>query len=305
MKITQVLVSDILNKIQKYEDEVGKVTSRGEHLRSVNSIQPAFEAEPEALSWINIGRPDQQKILDETKADVLVVGTEINFDNPSKKTLLICDNPKLVFSIIVSLLVAEENFAGIHPSAVIDPNAKIGDQVTIGANCFIGEVTILEKTFISDGCSLHDGVHIGRNVTIGPGTRIGWAGYGYADGKSGVKIQFPHIGGVQIEDDVEIGANSCIDRGSLGDTVIKKGAKIDNLVHIAHNVVIGENASVVALSMIGGSVHIGRQAYIAPSSTIRDAISVGDESFVGLGATVTKPVPPGETWAGVPAKKIR
>jgi len=117
--------------------------------------------------------------------------------------------------------------------------------------------------------------------------------------------RFPHIGGVQIEDDVEIGANTCIDRGTLGNTRIRKGAKIDNLVHIAHNVDVGENTAIIANAMIAGSTKIGANTWIAPSACLRDAINIGKDATVGLAALVTKDIPDGELWAGFPARKIR
>jgi len=113
------------------------------------------------------------------------------------------------------------------------------------------------------------------------------------------------VGGVIIEDNVDIGANTCIDRGTLGHTYIKEGAKIDNLVHIAHNVIIGRNTTVIANAMIGGSTIIGDNVWIAPSSTLRDGITIGNSSTVGLAALVTKTIPENEVWAGFPAKLIR
>jgi UDP-3-O-[3-hydroxymyristoyl] glucosamine N-acyltransferase len=115
---------------------------------------------------------------------------------------------------------------------------------------------------------------------------------------------FPHVGGVEIEDDVEIGANTCIDRGSLGNTIVRRGAKIDNLVHIAHNVVVGRNAFVIANAMIGGSTILGDGSWTSPSATLRDGIRIGDGATVGLGAVVTKSIPDGAVWMGTPARPI-
>ncbi|MDX9907755.1 MAG: UDP-3-O-(3-hydroxymyristoyl)glucosamine N-acyltransferase, partial [Bacteroidales bacterium] len=116
--------------------------------------------------------------------------------------------------------------------------------------------------------------------------------------------KFPHIGGVIIEDDVEIGANTCIDRGTLGNTVIKKGAKVDNLVHVAHNVTIGNHAAIIANTMIGGSTVIEDYAWIAPSVSLMNGLSVGKGATAGLGAVVTKNIPDNETWAGNPARPM-
>lgn len=298
-------VTDIIVKMKNFENELGQVLVKGDHLRCVSAIASAFDAHSSALSWINIGRTDQQKILDETKAGVLVVGTEIDFDISNEKTLLICENPKLVFSKIVSICAPRKNLSGIHPSALIDPEAQIGDGVTIGAHCVIGKVNIGANTIIEDNVTLKDKVNIGNNVVIMSGARLGNDGFGYAESKNGQKIHFPHIGGVYIADNVEIGANTCIDRGSLGDTIVSECVKIDNLVHVAHNVIIGSNTMVVASTFIGGSARIGEGVYLGASSTVRDTITVDNGSFIGMGAVVTRDVPQNETWAGVPAKKIR
>ena len=111
-------------------------------------------------------------------------------------------------------------------------------------------------------------------------------------------------GRVIIEDDVEIGTNTSIDRGTLGNTLIKTGVKIDNLVHIAHNVTIGKHTMIIANSLIGGSTIIGDHCWIAPSATIRDAVNVGDNVTIGMGAVVTKDIPSGEIWAGSPARRM-
>ncbi len=133
---------------------------------------------------------------------------------------------------------------------------------------------------------------------------IGADGFGYERNEVGELEKFPHVGGVLIEDNVEIGANSCIDRGSLGDTRICQGARIDNLVHIAHNVYVGRHAVVIANAMVGGGTHIGDFAWVAPSACLRDRIKIGDKSLVGLASLVTKDVPNGETVLGCPARSL-
>lgn len=130
---------------------------------------------------------------------------------------------------------------------------------------------------------------------------LGGEGFGHEwDGRRWVP--FPHVGGVVIEDDVTVGAHTCIDRGALGNTIIRRGARIDNLVHIAHNVMVGEYAVIVAHALICGSAVIGPRAWIGGGAIIKEGVTVGAGAVVGLGAVVTKDVPPGETWAGVPAR---
>jgi UDP-3-O-[3-hydroxymyristoyl] glucosamine N-acyltransferase len=145
-------------------------------------------------------------------------------------------------------------------------------------------------------------VKLGKNVIIHPGAVIGADGFGYELNEKGERERFPHIGGVVIGDNVEIGSNTCIDRGTLGDTIIGEGTKIDNLVHIAHNVVIGKHCSIIAQAMIGGGTKIGDHVRVAPCACIRDGLTIGDGALIGMGSVVTKNVDEGATVYGVPAK---
>jgi UDP-3-O-[3-hydroxymyristoyl] glucosamine N-acyltransferase len=140
---------------------------------------------------------------------------------------------------------------------------------------------------------------------IHAGSVIGADGFGYSRNDDGELEKFPHIGSVVIEDRVEIGSNTSVDRGTLSNTVIREGAKIDNFVHVAHNVVIGKHAAVIAHAMIGGSTEIGDYGWIAPSAALMNGLHIGKGATVGLGAVVTKNIPDNETWAGVPAMPLK
>lgn len=165
------------------------------------------------------------------------------------------------------------------------------------------DVEIGEGTKIYSNVSIYKGVKIGKNCTVHAGTVIGADGFGYEQDVDGAWFKIAHLGGVIIGDNVEIGANSCIDRGTLGDTIIESGVKIDNLVHIAHNVLIKKNAMIIANSMIAGSVVIGEGAWIAPSSSIREGKKIGTKALVGLGSVVVKDVESEKIVMGNPAKE--
>lgn len=201
--------------------------------------------------------------------------------------------------------VYADNDEGIHPTAVIESKIS-GKNVYIGPFVYIGKnVTIGNNCKINSNVSIYGNTVIGNNVIVDSCTVIGADGFGFEKNNSGKWEKFPHIGGVEIHDDVEIGANTCIDRGTLENTVIGKGTKIDNLVHIAHNVTIGTNCVVIAQSLIAGSCVIEDNAYIAMSVCVRNGIKIGKNSVVGMGAVVTKNVSPNITVFGVPAKPIK
>jgi UDP-3-O-[3-hydroxymyristoyl] glucosamine N-acyltransferase len=178
--------------------------------------------------------------------------------------------------------------AVIHPCAFVEPGATIGAGTVVDAFVYVAA-----------------NVKIGDRCHLQPGAVIGSAGYGYEEPATAGEpwgARRPHEHGVEIEDDVHIGANACVDAGSWRPTRIRRGARIDNLVHVAHNVDIGENAMIVALAELSGSVNVGARAWVAPSAAVKQRLTIGADATVGLGAVVVKNVDPGVTVAGVPAK---
>jgi UDP-3-O-[3-hydroxymyristoyl] glucosamine N-acyltransferase len=181
----------------------------------------------------------------------------------------------------------------IGPRTTIDPGCAIGPGTTIGADCTIHPNVVLEE-----------GVTIGDRVIIHAGTIIGADGYGYVS-HEGRHHKVPQIGSVRIGDDVEIGANVCIDRGTLGDTVIGNGVKIDNLVQVAHNVTVGDNSLLIAQVGISGSCDIGRDVVLAGKVGLKDHVKIGDGAVVAAVSIATHDIKPGEVVAGYPAVDIK
>lgn len=217
--------------------------------------------------------------------------------------LLLSDHPRLAF-----MRLASRHFppprppVGVHPTAWVDPSSIVDPAASVGAFCFVGpECRIGAGTTLHPHVTLYEKVIAGANVVIHAGAAIGADGFGYERTQSGAMEKFPHVGGVMIEDDVEIGSNTSVDRGSLENTILRRGCKVDNQVHVAHNVEIGEDAVVIAQSMIGGSVRIGPRAWLAPAAVVMNQVRIGADALVGLGAVVTKDVADGAVMIGAPA----
>lgn len=256
------------------------------------------------LAFCNKPQPDAASLMAASGAEVIICSAEHIVPEVVErgKTLVVVSEPRLAFLRVVKEFWTVAPPPGIHPTAFVADGADVSETAHIGPFCYVGRAVIGSGTILEGHVHVGDGTHIGRNVVVHPGTVIGSDGFGYQRNERGGLEKFPHIGGVRIEDDVEIGANTCIDRGTLGDTLLRHGCRIDNLVHIAHNVVIGAHAAVIAHAMIGGSTRIGSSAWIAPSACVRDGLRIGDGATVGLGAVVVKDVPDGATVMGAPAR---
>lgn len=244
-----------------------------------------------------------------------------------KKTILkgkpgiLVDNPRLAMAKILALFqIKPGSKTEVHPTAIIAKSAKIGDNPFVGAFCVIGEnckigdnvkifphavigdnVFIGSNVVIRSNASIYENVTIGNNVIIHSGAVIGVDGYGFVPQKSGL-IKIPQIGTVVIEDDVEIYANACVARGALGATIIGKGTKIDNLTHVAHNCVFGENCAITALVGFAGSVTFGKNVQVGGQAGFNGHITVGDNTVVMAKAGVTKDIPSNSIISGFPAQ---
>jgi UDP-3-O-[3-hydroxymyristoyl] glucosamine N-acyltransferase len=284
----------------------------GAELIGIDSVEishPAAITEAGKGSVTFIANPAYEKFLLSTGASAVLVGK--SFPIPQEKNipaLLILDDPYAGFAKTLSLFNKRKNIFSerIHPSAVISPSADIASTVSIGAQCFIADdVSIGEGSVIHPGAIIYDGTVIGKNVTIGPGTVIGFDGFGYAPNADGSFGKIPQIGNVIIEDNVEIGALCTIDRATISSTIIHSGVKLDNLVHIAHNVEIGEHTAIAAQTGISGSAKIGKKNQIAGQVGMVGHISTADGVIIIAQSGVSKSITKQGTYFGAPAKEFR
>lgn len=270
------------------------------------NAKPIDESNIFSISWIRPSKDNQLELLNNSKSNIIVCSFENKYEKIFPEKLFIkVKNPKIVFLRIVKEFFVNKQKYGIHKSCIIDPSSKIHKDVYIGPNCVIGNVKIGSNVVIHENCSIGDNTVIGDSVRIKSNTVVGGDGFGYGLNEYGAREKFPHIGGVIIEDNVDIGSNTCIDKGALGNTIISTGTKIDNLVQIAHNVKIGKNSMIISKTVILGSVIIGDNTWISPSCSIKDGISIGSNVVIGLGSIVLKNVPDNEMWLGSPARRIK
>lgn len=271
----------------------------------INGIKGLHDASPSHISFYT--NRAYRKALKQTQAAAVILSPKDQNDCPVPA--LVMDNPYLGYAKAAALFQEVQPFqALIHPSAIIDPSAKISPNVRIDANvvidentqlddfvhifagCVIGKnVQIGEKTLIYPRVTLYDGVTIGKNVIIHAGAVIGADGFGLAHSPEGW-IKIPQLGSVEIGDDVEIGANTTIDRGALGNTVIGKGAKLDNQIQIAHNVHIGEQTAIAGCVGIAGSTKIGKRCLIGGGVGISGHLDIADDVHLTGGTTVLQSI---------------
>jgi len=276
----------------------------------------------DAAGSYDITFADSPKILkriSDTRAGAVIVPAQFHPDGPVSTHFIKSANPRLAFAKILHVWFPKApSFEGISPRAIIGPNASFGADPAVGATAVIGSnVTIGSRVCIHPQAVIGDDVHIGDDVEIYPhvtilsrcvigsrviihaGTVIGSDGFGFVpDGERHYKI--PQLGIVQIDDDVEIGACNTIDRATFGKTWIQRGVKTDNHVHIAHNVIVGENTLIVAQVGIAGSAKIGKNVILAGQAGIAGHITIGDRVTVGPQAGVTRSVTEGEVVSGTP-----
>ncbi len=216
------------------------------------------------------------------------------------------DNARLDFCRLLNRFFQPGGGEGVSPLAAVAESASLGEGVAIGHGCVVGD-----DVEVGDGCVLHAnvtlyrGTRLGERVVVHSGSVLGADGFGFERRPDGSLEKFPHYGNVVIGDDVEIGANVTVDRGTIGDTVVGRGVKIDNNVQVAHNVSVGEDSLVIAGAVLCGGAAIGARCWIAPNSVVAQKQVVGDDATLGMGAVVGGPVPSKETMVGYQARPVR
>jgi UDP-3-O-[3-hydroxymyristoyl] glucosamine N-acyltransferase len=308
MEFTAQQIADILNGTVDGNPDV-----------KVNNISKIEEGNPNSLTFLS--NPKYETYVYSTKAGVILVNTDFTPSTPLESTLIRVPNAYAALAVLLDMIAGQlkKKKEGVDPSAFVHPSANVGEGCYIGALAFIGEnvrignnckvypyTYIGDDVTVGDGCifyphvTVYDGSLIGDSCIMHAGSVIGADGFGFApEGEQYKKI--PQLGNVILEDDVEIGANTTIDRAVMGSTIIRKGAKLDNLVQVAHNVEIGENTVMAAQTGISGSVKIGRHCKFGGQSGVAGHITVGDHVSVGGQAGVIGNIDPGRTILGAPA----
>jgi UDP-3-O-[3-hydroxymyristoyl] glucosamine N-acyltransferase len=286
-------------------------------ITGISSLEDAVEGD-----LVFFAQKKFRKQLERTKASAAIIPTDESFD---RIPVIQSENPQHTFIQAVEYFFQPyKPEPGIHDLAYVSPTAKIGKNVSIGAFATIGDdaeigsgtvifpsAALYPRTRLGQNCTIHSFVSIredtivGKRVIVHNGAVIGSDGFGYVQDKRKTHIKIPQKGIVVIEDDVEIGANTTIDRASLGKTIVRKGTKIDNLVQIAHNVEIGDNVILVAQVGIAGSTKIGKSVIAGGQVGIADHVEIGDNVILAAKTGVTKNIPAGSTVAGIPHLDIQ
>ena len=289
----------------------------------ITGVASLTEAKQGDISFL--GNKKYSSQVTSSKASAVIVGKDFDRKDAGNCTVIVCENPNLGFAKAIGFFAPPPVVykPGIHPSAVVADSATIGEGTHIGACAVIGEKAVIGSNSVIDagtvignevkiGCnvliyanvSIRERCILGNRIIIHPGTVIGSDGFGFEAGPTGI-VKIPQVGIVQIDDDVEIGGNCTIDRARFGKTWIKMGVKLDNQVHVAHNVEVGEFSMLIGQCGIAGSTKIGRGVIVAAQAGINGHITLGDGCRVAGTAGVVKDVPPGGTVVGTPAEPKR
>lgn len=252
----------------------------GNENATVSTFAKIEEGKEGAITFLS--NPKYTPYIYETKASIVLINEDVQLEKPVSATLIRVKNAYECVAKLLQMYAASlPKKTGVHPLAFVSESAEIGKDVYIGPFTFVGEgVKIGDGSIINPNVTIYDGCQIGKNVTIHAGSVIGADGFGFAPNTEGYE-KIPQLGIVIIEDNVEIGANTCIDRSTMGQTVIHKGVKLDNLIQVAHNCEIGENTVMSAQVGMAGSTKIGSWCMVGGQAGFAGHIHVADKTMVG------------------------
>lgn len=272
----------------------------------VDNVADASHTTKTTLDWVNTNRPNMQLVAEESIANVVLVSEQVQYTDKMKqqqKILITVENPKETLMYIIKEFFVDKCNPMIDPTAYIHPNAVIGKNNYIGPNCYIGDCIIGDNNVIHSNVCIYDRTTIGDNNTIHSGALICIDGLGCIRQADGSLLEFPQLGGVEIGNNCYIGGGVHIASGSLSNTIIEDGCKINGLCFIGSNDHLFENVWITGSTMLAGSVVVGKNTTIFSRVVVRDWCNIGYGCTIGMGSVVTKNVPDGETWFGSPAKK--
>lgn len=275
-------------------------------------IAPIEQAQEKDMIFINAPNGKTMKMLRETKASCVLLKKDwgqrhLGEIEKTGKRIHLVAHPRLVVAKLLKCMYEkiESPSPGIHLTAIVDDRADIHESVHIGPYCVIGICSIEEGSQIHSHTVINNHVRIGKNVTIREHCVVGSLGFGFVRDDDETPLWITQVGGVMIEDDVEIFPFSNIDCGTFGDTVIESGAKIDHYAHVSHNTRIGKNCIITAGAVFCGGSSIGANSWAGIGSIVKQNVKIGKDATLGMGSVILKDVEDGDTVAGVPAKSLR
>ena len=297
--MSEIKISDILAFLDESNIEF---SFTGEKDTVISGFSSLRKYKAGSFTWVK----KQENIPDDMNLeDITLVITSYGIEGKFRNIIRTNDSKHAFFSTIEHFFDVKKEYPPIGDYTYIGPNVKLGENVRIGHNCTLdGDIIIGNNTIIWNNVSIINRVVIGENTEIQSGAVIGHDGFGYTEDENHIKTMVKHYGGVVIGDDVLISSNVCVVRGTIDDTVIENGSKIDNLSHVAHNCYLGENSALAFPCFLGGSSRIEKNGYIA-GAIIRNQCTVHENGFVGMGAVVTKDVPADTVVIGNPAKEYK
>ncbi len=273
----------------------------GDEQAKVNTFAKIEEGKEGAITFLS--NPKYTHFIYETKASVVLINDDVELEHPVTATLIRVPNAYECVAKLMQIYAASlPKKKGVDPLAFISKTAEIGEDVYIGPFTYVGDgVKIGKGSMIYPHVTIYDGCQIGQNVTIHAGAVIGADGFGFAPNQEGYD-KIPQMGIVVIEDNVEIGANTCVDRSTMGQTVIHKGVKLDNLIQVAHNCEIGENTVMSAQVGMAGSTKVGAWCMVGGQAGFSGHITIADKTFVGAqSGVISNTKGNGEQLIGAPA----